>query len=355
MAIYLPQQPSFMDQFLGTGVMNNVMQAMMMRMQNQRADKEYAQGLQEKGYTEIQDPSTYKADEYIDTTPKTLPMPRQTGPQQWVPPQKPDVTVGGGRGLMGTPKRGFKRPAVPETTFGTTQGTGGNDWDVVWKDGKVFKAARSKAPTGGGFKDKTRTFQRYNTKTKKMETWAQDYDINKTTRERIKVGPEYRTKVGGDTNVTTNLKMSAASERDKLATAGASLANLDNMKSLYDKAFVGPVAGRIGKVGDIFGVNTESRSEFYAATSAFKNQIIKEITGAQMSEPEAKRIMKQVPDVNDPPTVWVAKWKQSKRNVAVLRAKRIEIMRKSGVLTPDISTEIPTDDDPFQFNNQFAE
>jgi len=139
--------------------------------------------------------------------------------------------------------------------------------------------------------------------------------------------------------VTLNLKQSSASERENLATGEASISNLNNLRGLFDEAYVGPFAGRVGKVKDIFGGNPEKQSNFNAATSAFKNQIIKEITGAQMSEPEAKRIMKQVPDVNDPPSVWKAKWNQSKRNVAVLREKRLEIMRKSGIKTPESKEE----------------
>lgn len=139
--------------------------------------------------------------------------------------------------------------------------------------------------------------------------------------------------------VTVNLKQSAASEREKLATGEAALDTLTNLRGLFDASYVGPVAGRIGKVKDIFGGNPQKQSEFNAATYAFKNQIIKEITGAQMSEVEAKRIMKQIPDVNDPPSVWKAKWNQSRRNIAVLRKKRLEVMRKSGIKTPKSTEE----------------
>ncbi|MFX0194556.1 MAG: hypothetical protein ACFFCW_00415 [Candidatus Hodarchaeota archaeon] len=135
--------------------------------------------------------------------------------------------------------------------------------------------------------------------------------------------------------VTVNLTQSSPTERENLATGEATLSTLDNLYNLFNESYVGPVAGRIGRVKDIFGGNEEKQSEFYAATHAFKNQIIKEITGAQMSEVEAKRIMKQIPDVNDPPSVWKAKWKQSKRNISVLRRKRLEIMKKSGVRTPE--------------------
>ena len=148
-------------------------------------------------------------------------------------------------------------------------------------------------------------------------------------------------------STTVNIGKSSASERENLARGEASIAELDNLKGLFDESFVGPIAGRVGSVKDIFGGNKEKQSEFNAATFAFKNFIIKEITGAQMSEVEAARIMKQIPDVNNPPSVWKAKWKQSKRNVATLRKKRLEIMKKSGVITPDISVSVDTNDDPF--------
>ncbi len=121
----------------------------------------------------------------------------------------------------------------------------------------------------------------------------------------------------------------SASERTAIAEGEAAIDSLINIRSLFDEKFVGPVAGRAGVVGDLFGTNTQEQSEFIAATAAFKNQIIKEITGAQMSEVEAKRILKQVPDLNNPPTVWMARWEQSLRNIERLQKRRVEILRRT--------------------------
>jgi len=132
----------------------------------------------------------------------------------------------------------------------------------------------------------------------------------------------------------TQEKPASPQERTAIASGRASIDSLNNLKDLYDKAFVGPVAGRAGKVKDVFGLNVQKQSEFYAATAAFKNQVIKEITGAQMSEVEARRIMKQVPDVDDPPTVWAAKWSQSKKNLATLQRRRLEVLEQSGLRVP---------------------
>jgi len=143
--------------------------------------------------------------------------------------------------------------------------------------------------------------------------------------------------------VTVNVgaKPASAQERTDIADARASLDSLANLKGMFDPAYVGPIAGRAGKVKDLFGGNTQAQSEFNAATAAFKNAIIKQITGAQMSEPEAKRIMKQVPDVNDPPSVWLARWQQSVKNIEFMEKRRLEVLRQSGLKVPenkDLST-----------------
>lgn len=144
--------------------------------------------------------------------------------------------------------------------------------------------------------------------------------------------------------VSINLpKPASASERTAIAEGEAAIDSLNNIKSLFDASFVGPIAGRAGTVGELFGANTLERSEFIAATAAFKNQIIKEITGAQMSEIEANRILKQVPDVNNPPSVWQARWNQSLKNIEFLQIRRNEILRKSGIKAPGSEAEEVTD------------
>ena len=123
----------------------------------------------------------------------------------------------------------------------------------------------------------------------------------------------------------------SAGEREKTATGLASLDVLTNLRNLYDSpdTRTGPAVGRIDPIIGQFGLTSRPQEDFMAATSAFKNQIIKEITGAQMSEAEADRIMKQVPDITDHPTRWEAKWRQSVQNIQYLQNRRQEI--QSGV------------------------
>lgn len=143
-------------------------------------------------------------------------------------------------------------------------------------------------------------------------------------------------------STTINL---APSEREAIASNLATDDALNNLRSLVEDNFVGPIKGRAGGIKDIFGLNTPQESEFRAATSAFRNQVIKEITGAQMSEQEATRILKQVPQEKDPPSVWLAKWNQSKKNLERIRTRRAEVQSRARItqqrtqkLTPQSST-----------------
>jgi len=129
-------------------------------------------------------------------------------------------------------------------------------------------------------------------------------------------------------------KPASAGERIDIADARASLDHLNNLKKLFNKEFVGPIIGRVAPTTGLFGMTTESQEQFMAATTAFKNMIIKQITGAQMSESEADRIMKQVPDITDPPIRWKAKWEERRKNIETMKQRRLEILGQSGLKVP---------------------
>jgi hypothetical protein len=123
----------------------------------------------------------------------------------------------------------------------------------------------------------------------------------------------------------------AASERTKIAEYEGSIGALNNLLELFDPSFVGPVTGRLAPTTGLLGMTSAEQEQFMAATSAFKNAIIKQITGAAMGEDEAQRILKQVPEITDPPARWKAKWQESKKNVVMLRDMQLDVMRRSGV------------------------
>ena len=143
-------------------------------------------------------------------------------------------------------------------------------------------------------------------------------------------------------------KPASAAERTKIAETRASIDALDNLKTLFDsvQTKTGIIAGRLEPIKGLFGLTTEKQEDFLAATSAFRNSMIREITGAQMSEPEAKRILKQVPQETDPPVRWLAKWRQSKKNLKFLQKRRAEILRQSGLRVPTESQQPLIIDNP---------
>lgn len=149
-------------------------------------------------------------------------------------------------------------------------------------------------------------------------------------------------------------KPAAASERTAIAETQASLDALDNLENLFNSAqtVTGPVAGRIAPAKGLLELTTDEQEAFMAATSAFKNSVIKDITGAQMSEPEAKRIMKQIPDITDPPTRWKAKLEQTRKNLKDIQKRRSQVLQKSGIVSPleeQTGANIPRQ---FEFNQQ---
>lgn len=147
----------------------------------------------------------------------------------------------------------------------------------------------------------------------------------------------------GQSAVTIKFPSPASpSERTEIAKTNASLDALNNIKDLFDNARTrtGPIVGRLDPVLGLFNRTTEEQENFLAATSAFRNKIIEEITGAQMSEVEASRILKQVPQETDPPVRWRAKWQQSKKNLEFLQKRRREVLRQSGLRVPGGQKEI---------------
>lgn len=135
-------------------------------------------------------------------------------------------------------------------------------------------------------------------------------------------------------------KPASPAERTAIAETRASIDALDNLKTLFDspQTKTGPITGRVSKIAGIAGQTTPEQESLLAATAAFKNQVIKDITGAQMSEVEARRIMEQIPDVTDPPVRWNARWQQTKRNLKAIQKRRSEVLKQSGIRSPEAGT-----------------
>jgi hypothetical protein len=131
-----------------------------------------------------------------------------------------------------------------------------------------------------------------------------------------------------------------------VSSIDTSLYSLDKMEALFNTGGVdeqiGPVAGRMGKLQQKFPLlpTDPEFNTFVAETATFQNSVIKAITGAQMSEPEAKRIMRQIPTENDKPDVWKAKALATRQNLIMLRNEQIDNVNSVQDAMP-----IPTNND----------
>jgi len=154
--IYLPRQPTFMDQF--SPYMDNIMKSIMMGVQNRRADEETARGYLDSGYSEVQPvPQSQQAASPQNAAEQTA---FESGPrgEYWKQHAPADVTVGGrgpfNGGLMGMPKRGFRKPVEPKMTYKAVKDKEtGRAFLEVYKDEKLSKvSAMSQASKDAGTK-----------------------------------------------------------------------------------------------------------------------------------------------------------------------------------------------------------
>jgi hypothetical protein len=102
---------------------------------------------------------------------------------------------------------------------------------------------------------------------------------------------------------------------------------LADVERLYKPDFVGPIAGYASQAQfKIPGTKLpEGLADFRAALTAQKNWFIKAITGAAMSEPEAKRIMSQIPDWTNKPEQFMANLNASRKNAQFLIQRMMEL------------------------------
>ena len=94
---------------------------------------------------------------------------------------------------------------------------------------------------------------------------------------------------------------------------GVRLAN--DIYQLFEPAFTGPITGRIGSVRQILSLTKDQENQFRQSTLVLAEMIIRSRTGAQASEAELKRSLKQMPDVNDPPGVFLSELKAVTRQL----------------------------------------
>jgi len=152
--------------------------------------------------------------------------------------------------------------------------------------------------------------------------------------------PEWQRTVGV-TEPRSNSQMPPSStERASITQNRASMDALNNLRSLVKAEFLGPIRSTYGNWAGKIGLTSQDEESFRAASAAFKNTIIQQITGAAMGKDEAIRILQQVPSPEDPPNRWQAKYEQSIKNIQFLMERQDEVLRQSNIIVPG-ETENP--------------
>ena len=137
------------------------------------------------------------------------------------------------------------------------------------------------------------------------------------------------------------LKPPTAGEREKIVDDSSALAQTNEIRRLFKKEFVGPVAGRVGGVqsglGEVakyipgVGGAAKGEAEFRAALAQYRNRVINALSGAAVSESEQKRMMQQLPQETDPSETFLAKLKLTEDNLKTTAATRRGVMESTGV------------------------
>lgn len=134
-------------------------------------------------------------------------------------------------------------------------------------------------------------------------------------------------------------------ERKEITTSQVTGEKLAALERFYKPEYVGPITGRAGALReDYTGAITPEESTFRGAVKSHNNQLIKDITGAQMSEQEATRILGEAPQLNSPPVTFEARMRQSKENNILLQYKQREILKQTGGDTSGLSPLPPLPD-----------
>ncbi len=129
-----------------------------------------------------------------------------------------------------------------------------------------------------------------------------------------------------------------AGSQQRMVDMSAALSQIQLLKDDFNPEYVGPLEGRFENVYTrlINSPNKAALARFQTRVASLKNRFIKAITGAQMSEPEAVRIMSQLPDLNLPDSTFLARLDVSEQELGNILD--IEQQVASGVRKP---TESP--------------
>ncbi len=115
---------------------------------------------------------------------------------------------------------------------------------------------------------------------------------------------------------------------EKVAAVDQARGMIDDIERLFPNmaGAIGPIDQWSSKAKLKTGKGvTKELADFDTQLTALKNAVIKATTGAAMSEPEAQRIMGQIPDWGNPEQVFKSRLEMTRKNLELLKKRTIEL------------------------------
>jgi hypothetical protein len=113
---------------------------------------------------------------------------------------------------------------------------------------------------------------------------------------------------------------------NEMVTAGQQIGTLqetlDRVKNIYNKNYVGPIAGRLSNIAEnTVGLKPE-QAGFYSDLAQIQNSLIYLMSGKQINEQEYKRLQRQLPDRNLPPSVFESRMTNFEKTLKSIMGER---------------------------------
>lgn len=96
-------------------------------------------------------------------------------------------------------------------------------------------------------------------------------------------------------------------QTDAIGSFSKTLDSIDRIRALKKDVITGPVSARVQALAELVDAAPKKFTQLKSEVKSMGNQYIKAITGAQMSEAEADRLLAVVPQENDADDVFVTK------------------------------------------------
>lgn len=127
------------------------------------------------------------------------------------------------------------------------------------------------------------------------------------------------------------LKLPTAAERGDLTYDIGLLNQLGSVRSGFNRSYVGPGHGVVGKLSQATGRMSKDESRFRSGLAGIRNQILKMRSGGAVTPQEGQRLLDEMPTLDDPPDAFQSKLDQFEDTARYLASARRETMSQTGV------------------------